>query len=117
MAQLKSTSITGNLSVTGSVLASKIIKLGGTANEILCADGSTTTLSSLGAGTVTSVTVTVNNGLTGTGTITSSGTITLSHANTSDVANLTAANRTYVKSCWGQENESFAFQNFLELSP
>lgn len=35
------------------------------------------------AGTVTSVTVTGNNGLTGTGTVTGSGTITISHADTS----------------------------------
>jgi hypothetical protein len=40
MAQLKSTNITGNLSVTGNVLASKIIKLGGTTHEVLLADGS-----------------------------------------------------------------------------
>lgn len=40
MAQLKSTNITGNLSVTGNVLASKIIKFGGTTHEVLLADGS-----------------------------------------------------------------------------
>lgn len=39
MAQLKSTNITGNLSVTGNILASKIIKLGGTTHEVLLADG------------------------------------------------------------------------------
>ena len=98
MAQLKSTNVLGNLSVTGNILASKFIKLGGTANQILMADGSTLDKSNVGSGTVTSVTVTGNNGLTGTGTITSSGTITLSHADTSSVSNLTAANRTYVKS-------------------
>lgn len=42
MAQLKSTNITGNLSVTGNVLASKIIKFGGTSDDILMGDGSTT---------------------------------------------------------------------------
>jgi hypothetical protein len=39
MAQLKSTNITGNLAVTGNILASKIIKLGGTTHEVLLADG------------------------------------------------------------------------------
>lgn len=39
MAQLKSTSVTGNLSVTGNILASKIIKLDGTTHEVLLADG------------------------------------------------------------------------------
>lgn len=47
MAQLKSTSVTGNLSVTGNVLASKIAKQGGTNTEILLADGSTTPFTSL----------------------------------------------------------------------
>lgn len=42
MAQLKSTNITGNLSVTGNVLASKIIKFNGTSDDILMGDGSTT---------------------------------------------------------------------------
>ena len=42
MAQLKSTNIVGNLSVTGNILASKIIKLGGTSDDILMGDGSTT---------------------------------------------------------------------------
>jgi hypothetical protein len=42
MAQLKSTNITGNLSVTGNVLASKIIKFGGTNDDILMGDGSIT---------------------------------------------------------------------------
>ena len=98
MAQLKSTNVLGNLSVTGNILASKFIKLGGTANQILMADGSTLDKSNVGSGTVTSVTVTGNNGLTGTGTITTSGTITLSHADTSSVNNLTATDRTYVKS-------------------
>lgn len=96
MAQLKSTTVTGNLAVTGKVLASAIMKMGGTRDEILCADGSTTTLSGLGAGTVTSVTVQGSSGLTGSGTVTSAGTITLSHGNTSDATNLTANGRTYV---------------------
>lgn len=47
MAQLKSTNITGNLAVTGSVLASKIIKHGGTSNDILLGDGSTITKNEL----------------------------------------------------------------------
>lgn len=42
MAQLKSTNITGNLAVTGNILASKIIKLGGTNDDILMGDGSIT---------------------------------------------------------------------------
>ena len=97
MAQLKSTNITGNLSVTGNVLASKIIKLGGTADEILCADGSTTTLSGLGAGTVTSVGISNGGGLSVTGSpITGAGTITISHADTSTANNLTANGRRYV---------------------
>ena len=44
MAQLKSTSITGNLAVTNSVVATKFIKLGGTDSEFLMADGSAKTL-------------------------------------------------------------------------
>lgn len=47
MAQLKSTNITGNLSVTGNVLASKIIKFGGTADEILLANGNVITKAQL----------------------------------------------------------------------
>ena len=39
MAQLKSTTVTGNLTVTGKMLASEIIKLNGTAYEVLLADG------------------------------------------------------------------------------
>lgn len=41
MAQLKSTSVIGNLSVTGNVVASKIIKLDGTENQLLLANGET----------------------------------------------------------------------------
>ena len=47
MAQLKSTNITGNLAATGSVLASQIIKLGGTADQILMANGSVIDKSSI----------------------------------------------------------------------
>lgn len=47
MAQLKSTNVTGNLSVTGNILASKIIKIGGTSNQILMANGETTNLSDI----------------------------------------------------------------------
>lgn len=89
MAQLKSTNITGNLSVTGNVLASKIIKLGGTADEILLANGGTTTLSGLGAGTVTSVGVTSASLTVTNSPITSTGSITIEHptatATTSDI--------------------------------
>lgn len=89
MAQLKSTNIVGNLSVTGNILASKIIKLGGTSTQILMADGSTMNAPSAGLGTVTSVGVT-SSSLTVTGSpITSSGTITIEHptatATTADI--------------------------------
>jgi hypothetical protein len=47
MAQLKSTSVTGNLSVTGNTVASKIIKINGTNDNILLADGSVTNLSTI----------------------------------------------------------------------
>lgn len=47
MAQLKSTNITGNLAATGSVLASQIIKLAGTSDQILMADGSTSSKSEI----------------------------------------------------------------------
>ena len=40
MAQLKSTIVQGALTVTSNVVANKLIKLGGTANQILMADGS-----------------------------------------------------------------------------
>lgn len=43
MAQLKSTNITGKLSVTGDLSASTIKKLGGASDEILMADGSVST--------------------------------------------------------------------------
>ena len=47
MAQLKSTYITGNLSVTGNILASKIALHDGTNEYILMADGSTMAVSDL----------------------------------------------------------------------
>lgn len=39
MAQLKSTNILGNLAVSGDILSSKIIKLGGANNQVLLANG------------------------------------------------------------------------------
>lgn len=47
MAQLTSTTISGNLSVIGNAIASKIIKLGGTSSQILMADGSARLISEL----------------------------------------------------------------------
>ena len=47
MAQLKSTTVTGNLSVTGNALASQWIKLGGTSDDILLGNGATTSLQAL----------------------------------------------------------------------
>lgn len=99
MANLKDTVVFGKLNVTDKVVADKIVKLGGTANEVLCADGSTTTLSGLGAGTVTSVGVANGGGLSVSGSpITSSGTITISHADTSSQGSMTTGGRTYVNS-------------------
>lgn len=49
MAQLKSTNVTGNLSVTGNILASKIIKFGGTDEELLLASGKVITKAQLQA--------------------------------------------------------------------
>lgn len=73
MAILKDTVVLGDIVVTN-----KIIKSGGTANDILCADGSMTTLSGLGAGTVTSVGMTVPTGLSvSPASITSSGTFAI----------------------------------------
>lgn len=45
MAQLKSTSIAGDLSVTGGLSASTILKIGGTGVQVLMADGSVKTVS------------------------------------------------------------------------
>lgn len=100
MAQLKSTNIVGNLSVTGNILASKIIKLGGTSTQILMADGSTMNAPSAGLGTVTSIGVT-SSSLTVTGSpITSSGTITIEHptatATTADIYKIGCDNKGHV---------------------
>ena len=80
MAQLKSTNVAGNLSATGSILAPKFIKLGGTSSGFLKADGSVdTTAYTTNTGTVTSISV--GTGLTtsvaSNGAITTSGTISL----------------------------------------
>jgi hypothetical protein len=86
MAQLKSTVVQGALTVTGNMLASKIIKLGGAANQILMADGSTMNADEVGTGTVTSVGVT-STSLTVTGSpITGAGTITIEHPTTTATA-------------------------------
>ena len=107
MAQLKSTSMTGNLSVTGNVLASKIIKLGGTADQVLCADGSTTTLSNLGAGTVTNIAMTVPTGFSISGSpITSSGTLALTF--TSGYSLPTTAKQTNWDTAYGWGNHASA---------
>lgn len=45
MAQLNSTNVTGNLSVTGTTVSSKIIKNSGTSDDILLGDGSVASLS------------------------------------------------------------------------
>lgn len=100
MAQLKSTNVVGNLSATGNILASKIIKLGGTSTQILMADGSTMNAPSAGLGTVTSVSVT-SSSLTVTGSpITSSGTITIEHptatATTADIYKIGKDNKGHV---------------------
>lgn len=47
MAQLKSTLVQGALTVTGNAVASKLIKNGGTSDDILLGDGSTTSKSAL----------------------------------------------------------------------
>lgn len=97
MAQLKSTNVLGNISASGNVIASKFIKLNGTGDDILLANGETATLSALGAGSVTSVGITNGGGLTVTGSpITGSGSITISHADTSSQASLTTGGRTYI---------------------
>lgn len=62
MAQLKSTSVTGNLSVTGNILASKIIKLGGTADQILLANGDIITKSALSGQITNNTTYTFESG-------------------------------------------------------
>ena len=78
MAQLKSTNITGNLAATGSVLASQIIKLGGTSDQILMANGSVIDKSSiishqpiknLKTDNTTAQTTSANEAIAGSGTI------------------------------------------------
>lgn len=72
--------------------------------DLLVSDGSNWILIPAGdepGGTVTSVTLKAGSGIaidTDNTAITTSGTRTISHADTSNVANVTAANRTYVKS-------------------
>ena len=80
MAQLKSTSVTGNISVTGNMTASNIVKIGGSSSQILMADGSVLEKSSVGsvAG------VTAGTGLTGSAT---NGVITL-NANLNSTSSL-----------------------------
>lgn len=56
MAQLKSTNVVGNLSATGSILAPKFIKLGGTSKDVLLGDGSAVTLSEQTTAPVTATT-------------------------------------------------------------
>lgn len=48
MAQLKTTSLLGNLTTTGTNLAAKFVKMGGTSSEILMADGSVLDKSTVG---------------------------------------------------------------------
>ena len=79
MAQLKSTNVMGSLSITGNILASKIIKYGGTNKQILLANGDVLDAPSAGLGTVTSVAVSSDH-FTITGSpITTSGTIKINH--------------------------------------
>ena len=68
MAQLKSTIVQGALTVTGNVVANKLIKVGGTSDQILMADGSTSNKSDL--------TALINAAVTIKGTLGSGGTIT-----------------------------------------
>lgn len=67
MAQLKSTIIQGALTVTGNVVANKLIKVGGTSDQILMADGSTVNKSDL--------TALINAAVTIKGTLGTGGTI------------------------------------------
>lgn len=68
MAQLKSTVVQGALTVTGNVVANKLIKVGGTSDQILMADGSTSNKSDL--------TALINAAVTIKGTLGTGGTIT-----------------------------------------
>ena len=67
MAQLKSSTVTGNLAVTGAIYADTIAKLGGTKSQILMADGSTLDKNSVGSGNVTGSGLTANKILLGNG--------------------------------------------------
>jgi hypothetical protein len=93
MASLKDTIVLGKLTVTD-----KIIKSGGTRNQILLANGETADLGNFGGGSVTEVSFQSGDGisLTGDTSITTEGTLTISHANTSDKGSLTASGRTYI---------------------
>jgi hypothetical protein len=71
MAQLKSTSITGDLSVTGGLLASKIIKRGGTDTQVLLANGSVKSFAT--ANTANTLVARDSNGNFSAGTITFTG--------------------------------------------
>lgn len=71
MAQLKSTNVAGNLSVLGNTLASKFIKHGGTADELLLADGTTTSLATI-MGNINAA-ITLKGSLGTGGTVTSLG--------------------------------------------
>jgi len=68
MAQLKSTIVQGALTVTSNVVANKLIKVGGTSDQILMADGSTSNKSDL--------TALINAAVTIKGTLGTGGTIT-----------------------------------------
>lgn len=68
MAQLKSTIVQGALTVTGNVVANKLIKVGGTSDQILMADGSTSNKSD--------ITALINAAVTIKGTLGTGGTIT-----------------------------------------
>ena len=50
MAQLKTTSILGNAIISGNVVASKIIKIGGSNQQVMLADGSVKSLADFGIG-------------------------------------------------------------------
>ena len=88
MAQLKSTIIQGDLGISGNIVASKIIKSGGTADKILLANGDLLSVPTAGLGTVTSVGISSNLTVSGS-PITTSGTITITHptktATTADI--------------------------------
>lgn len=117
MAQLKSTNVTGNLSITGNVLASKIIKLGGTENEILLANGSTTTLSRLGAGTVTSVGLSAPTGFSVSNSpVTGSGTLTLSFATGYSLPTITKQSEWDTAVGWGDHSQAGYLTAHQDLS-